>query len=167
MKKDIFLLLGSLFFMACSSQEPQVINIKQSTEETVANNENVIANTVADVEISGMVCEHNCVSSVKKKLTAMLGVTETTIDFDADSDINHAIIKYDNKLTSQEKIVDAIESLNDNSYKVHSFEIKLIEGNTNSSSEVKTEGKTLESATTIQSPSLIMPNIFDLFQGLL
>ena len=79
MKKIIF--LSIIIFASCSSEQAEVITIDNSIEKTVANNENVIANTVADIGISGMVCEMNCVSSVKQELLSMLGVTEMEIEF--------------------------------------------------------------------------------------
>ena len=159
MKKLI--VLSALFFAACSS-EPEVISIDNTVKKTVANNENVIANTVADIGISGMVCEMNCVSSVKQELLSMAGITDMEIDFDETADINHAIVKFDNKLTSEEKIVDAIEALNDNSYKVETFTISPLEGNTKTSGDNQVTGKTVESASV--SPSFELPNVLDLFQ---
>ena len=66
------------------------------------------------------------------------------------------------KMIIDKKIVDAIEAINDNSYKVESFEISPLEGNTKSSNDNQTTGKTVESASI--TPTFELPNVLDLFQ---
>ncbi|MFN3343538.1 MAG: cation transporter [Flavobacteriales bacterium] len=117
-KITIALLFGITFFSACSSDNAAVE--KTTTEELSKEKAPVHATMIADLGISGMSCEVNCVSSIKKALLKMEGVASFEMEFDAEKDVNHAFVKFDNKVVSPDEMIATIESVNDGIYKVES-----------------------------------------------
>ncbi len=54
-----------------------------------------IEKTIAQLEITGMMCEVGCVAKVKKELLAHAGVSNVKIDFKKGREFNFASIEYD------------------------------------------------------------------------
>ena len=50
----------------------------------------------------------------------MEGVASFEMEFDAEKDVNHAFVKFDNKVVSPDELIATIESVNDGIYKVES-----------------------------------------------
>jgi copper chaperone CopZ len=123
MKKLIIFSSIALFFAACGGEKKEDTPAADSTKtEAAAPKAEVHPNMIADLGISGMACEHNCVGSVRKKLLSMAGVATFEMAFDANAEVNHAIVKFDKNIVSEQQMIDAIQELNDNQYKVESKE---------------------------------------------
>jgi copper chaperone CopZ len=153
MKRRLFsaLLVTTIIFGACNSApEPKEITIE--TEEAVTEKAPVNPDKIAEIGISGMSCEMNCVSSIRKALLKMEGVATFEMEFDAEKDVNTAIVKFDSKAVSAEEMISTIEQVNDGIYKVENESSKSIsEGGVNSSEANSAK----ESGTSISVFSLV------------
>lgn len=125
MKQLIFTLIGSLILLSCGGGEDKSEETEKNKEKAAqikddanSNKKEFIANAESSIQIEGMVCEHACVSSVKKNILAMEGVSGIEMDFVKDRKINSCIVKYDNSLVSEEDFVKKINEINDGAYKV-------------------------------------------------
>lgn len=172
MKKIISVLTfgGMLVVASCGSSGEEAPNatipLSEEEEVTIADKSDVQANMVADIGISGMVCEMSCVSSVRNELMSMPGVKSMEMDFDEEAEVNHAIVEFDDRVTNKDKMIAAIEALNENAYKVESFDEKTL-GQNSSSGEVKESAATGRVVERAPTASIEMPSILDLFKGLL
>ena len=74
----------------------------------------------ADFSISGMSCEMMCVGSVKNELASIEGVDGIEFpEFDGSNEMNHAIVKFDRSVVSEEDMIAAINKVNGGHYQVH------------------------------------------------
>lgn len=172
MKTKLFFtaILGSLLLISCGGEKKNDKNEKKkdTTAVVTAPELNITPNAIADLGIKGMVCEMNCVGTVKKTILAIAGVVSWDMEFDAEKDLNHAKVKFDKTLVSEKQMVDAIHQLNDGQYKVESIDVREM-----TDEEIKTEAATSEVIDEIQQTeeevtsgsggTLSMPNIFDVF----
>ena len=156
--------MGLAAVPACNSSHQE----GEHQEENAQKGE-VSANAVADLYISGMVCEMNCVGTVNKTLMKMEGVASFEMeDFDGEKDINHAIVQFDKNIVSEQEMISAIEELNDGIYKVESSEVKDLEvTNGSSASQANETEDTRDSASYGSGGQFSLPNIFDLFSNTL
>jgi len=79
--------------------------------------------TVADLHISGMGCEMMCGSAIRKALASLPGVANVEIRFDADQEVDHAVVTYDEAAVSDEALVASVSKLHDGQYRVHAVHI--------------------------------------------
>lgn len=166
MKKfgNTFLYYFMLFFVLSCSVNKDESNTQANNNISV--NKDVQPNYVANMLVSGMVCEVNCVSAVNNALMQLQGISSVEIDFDSERDTNLVSVKFDNTIVTEDKIKQTIESLNDNQYKVEKYEERILENNT----QVK-QDKEIHAATGVKintekntyglSDNFSMPNIFD------
>lgn len=116
--------------VACSGEEQK--EEKDSENETTVSSQEqeeivYFANTEADITIEGMSCEINCVSSVKKALRKVDGITSVEIDFDAERNGDYCKVQYDNAALNIQSIQTIIESVNNGEYKVTESNEKELE----------------------------------------
>ena len=79
--------------------------------------------TVAQLAISGMMCEIACVSKVRKELYDLPGVTRADIQFDADRKVDTALVVFDPKVVSPETLIATVEEIGDGLYDVETAEV--------------------------------------------
>ena len=69
--------------------------------------------TTARLEIKGMMCEVGCVAKVKKELLEQKGVSNVTVNFDSDREIDFATIEYDPKIETVESLASVVTNIAD------------------------------------------------------
>lgn len=69
--------------------------------------------TTARLEIKGMMCEVGCVAKVKKELLEQKGVSNVTVNFDIDREIDFATIEYDPKIETVESLASVVTNIAD------------------------------------------------------
>ena len=109
--KKFFLFIFTIFSLtACNSNdEAKSVSEEKTNQEVV---EPAVANTVAELNISGMTCEFGCKGAIEKALNKTKGIQEATIDFEK----TIAEVKFDDQIISSEKIVEVITSINEGAY---------------------------------------------------
>lgn len=151
-------LISSLFLSSCGETKKEEKKEEEKKEETSSLNSSeekiIIPNMFADISITGMVSEVKCVGSIKKLLSAMVGVTEIEIDFNNGKNVNHAKVKFDNKIINDKQMVKAIEKLNAGAYKVEDVDLKKLD---------EKPGKEVTFITPSGSARFALPNILDVF----
>ena len=113
-----FLTVSAIFSMAlvsgCTRCDVPVHHVDRAgvTEETVAQ-----------LAISGMMCEIACVSKVRKELYDLPGVTRADIRFDANQKIDTALIVFDPEVVATETLIATVEDIGDGLYDVETAEV--------------------------------------------
>ena len=79
--------------------------------------------TVAQLAISGMMCEIACVSKVRKELYDLPGVTRADIHFDAERKVDTALVVFDPEVVSPETLIATVEDIGDGLYDVETAEV--------------------------------------------
>lgn len=129
MKKTLLIAgLVGLFTTSCSCDKEETKDDakKENNTEATAKVENelksekiaVVANDEIDLPIQGMMCGISCKGAVKKCLASIPGVANCTVNFEEEEEIDHAIVSFDNTLTSKEEMIAKVEALNQGAYKV-------------------------------------------------
>lgn len=131
MKRLVFITLSSFVLFACGGGEEKSEETEKNKEKAAQvessekeEKKEIVANAESKLNIDGMVCEHACVSSVKKSILAMEGVSGIEIDFVKDRKVNSCKVKYDNTLVSEEDFINKINEINDGAYKVVDGEVE-------------------------------------------
>lgn len=131
MKQLIFIALASFTLFSCGGGEDKTEETDKNKDKAAQNEEvnaeekkEVIANAETTLNIDGMVCEHNCVASVKKNIMAMEGVSDIIINFEKGRDVNSCVVKFDDQLISEEDMISKINEINDKAYKVVDGEVE-------------------------------------------
>lgn len=108
------LAIGMVLVSSCSQCDVQVQHIDRAgaTEETVAQ-----------LAISGMMCEIACVSKVRKELYSLPGVTRADIQFDADQKVDTALVAFDPKVIAPETLIATVEEIGDGLYDVETAQV--------------------------------------------
>lgn len=129
MKKTLLIAgLVGLFATSCScdKEETKEDAKKENNTEAALKAEGtekveklaVVANDKIDLPIKGMMCGISCKGAVNKCLSNMEGVASCTVNYTEGEEIDHAIVEFDNNLTSKEEMIAKIEALNQGAYKV-------------------------------------------------
>ena len=80
--------------------------------------------TIAQLEITGMMCEVGCVAKVKKELLAQAGVSNVKIDFEKGREFNFASIEYDPLNCDAKSLSSVVNAIADGKlYGVKSVEV--------------------------------------------
>lgn len=79
--------------------------------------------TVAQLAISGMMCEIACVSKVRKELYDLPGVTRADIQFNADRQVDTAHVVFDPKVVKPETLIATVEDIGDGLYDVEAAQV--------------------------------------------
>ncbi|MDG2330770.1 MAG: heavy metal-associated domain-containing protein [Flavobacteriales bacterium] len=137
--------------LGCNSEQNQ-------TDENAAasqDNNTYLANTVANFEIEGMECAVMCGGKIKESLTSVSGIVSCDVDFDN----KQAVVKFDNKLTNKDALVQVIQQLNNGQFKVTDASEKNLDSNTDQSMN---SGSNPEQTIEVSAPQgFQFPNIFD------
>ena len=80
---------------------------------TEVNEVGELNKTTAMLEIKGMMCEVGCVAKVKKELLEQKGVSNVTVNFDNDTEIDFVTIEYDPKIETVESLTTAVTNIAD------------------------------------------------------
>jgi copper chaperone CopZ len=147
-------LISSLLFSSCGETKKEEEKKEETSSFRSSDEKKITPNMLADISITGMVSEVKCVGSMKKLLSAMVGVTEIEIDFSNSKNVNHAKVKFDNKIVNDKQMVKAIEKLNDGAYKVGNVDLRKID---------EKSGKEVTFITPSGSAGFALPNILDVF----
>lgn len=119
----------------------------------------VVANTEAEYVVEGMHCQHGCAGTIEKSLISMSGIQDCSVNFDT----KKAIVRFDKEMTSSEKIIAAIEALNDGQYKItNSEETMLQKGNINE----EESSSNIEASINTSSSGFEVPDLFGFLQEL-
>lgn len=169
-KKLYVIAILSTSLVACESvNEPNEDGKPLTEKNDVAEVKIVVeSNRILTMELDGMVCSMGCGGSIRKELNATGAIADCDFDFEDERTTDIATIQFDkNKITADE-IVKIISEMNDGQFSV---------GDT-FSEEFVTASRVKEKITSSHSPSdakikvvsgasFRVPNIFDLFSGLL
>ena len=163
MKKIVFVLTTGILLSACSSEQEKVNTetIEAKTTDVVVN-----PNQLLTMEIDGMVCQMGCGGSIRKEMLKTEAVESCEFDFEEERKTNVAKIAYDKSIVSSEELITVVSKLNEGQFLVGtvSFEDMTIPSKaTNSSTSKSTEQPKVE----VSSSYVKLPNLFDLFSGLL
>ena len=179
MKQVFIIALSSVVLFSCGGggekpEESKENKEKAAQTETPAKKE-IIANAETTIQIDGMICEHACVSSVKKNILAMEGVTGIEVDFEKDRKVNSCTVKFDDQMLSEADFVNKINEINDGAYKVVQGSNKSIikeektmkkseEENVEISDVFKSVGGTINASNPGTGDSFFsFPSLFDIF----
>ena len=108
------LAIGAMLFGGCSQCPVDIVHSDRAghAEETVAQ-----------LAISGMMCEIACVSKVRKELYNVQGVAHAEIHFDKDLSVDTAFVAYDPALVQPEDLIATVQDIGDWLYAVKSAEV--------------------------------------------
>ncbi|NRA13135.1 MAG: heavy-metal-associated domain-containing protein [Crocinitomicaceae bacterium] len=176
MAKNLFVIaILSVSLVACESAVEPTKDDQAKTEKKQEKKKEkevikiaVEANRVLTMDLDGMVCSMGCGGSIRKGLNATGAVADCDFDFENDRVTNVATIQFDKDKITADEIVKIVSEINDGQFAV---------GKT-SSEEFVSESKVNEVGTSSSRPShakikvlsntsFRVPNIFDLFSGLL
>lgn len=163
MKKIVFVLTTGILLSACSS-EPKSENVETTEVETT--DVVVNPNQLLTMEIDGMVCQMGCGGSIRKGLKETNGVASVEFDYEDERKTNVAKIAYDKSIVSSEELIKVVANLNDGQFLVGtvSFEDVSTPVKSTKTSSVKTNE---EPKVEVSSSYVKLPNLLDLFSGLL
>jgi|TARA_B110000879_G_scaffold44624_1_gene63091 hypothetical protein len=181
MAKSIFLIV--IIFMslvACESknkptEDGESLSEKKKDDKNKGNEDKLAEpkfviepNRVLTMELDGMVCSMGCGGSIRKELNATGAIADCDFDFEDERTMDVATIQFDkNKITADE-IVKIVSEINDGQFSIgktasEEFIAPPIVKENNTSSRRTSDAK----IKVVSSTSFRMPNIFDLFSGLL
>ena len=80
---------------------------------TEVNEVGELSKTTARLEIKGMMCEVGCVAKVKKELLEQKGVSNVTVNFDSDREVDFATIEYDPTIDTVESLASVVTNIAD------------------------------------------------------
>lgn len=172
MKRILFSpLVFVLLIASCQSGTKQDNSEQVSVEPKV----NVIESEdtpkmVARLSIEGMGCEMACGGAIKKALGDLDGVVATDIDFDSEKETDFAIVEFDDKKVSSDKMVETVSALRKGQYKVSGVTIdKFVPKGSGKAIDQapKSDGKSsAASDKQIDTRSITVPNILDILNRL-
>ena len=99
---------------ACGGTKPPAVK----TIYTEALVEGTVEKTVAELSVSGMMCEVGCVAKVRKELLEVPGVASAKIDFEKNRELNTAIVEYDKEVVDAEALVAKVAAIGDGMYPI-------------------------------------------------
>lgn len=144
------LLMSLMTLAACSSEESAMENSSKDNLSAV------------EMEVKGMVCEMGCVSSIKKELKGLEGISNYSIDFESGT----AKVEFYNTKISKEEVVRSIESLNEGMYKVENLkEVCAVDCGETDENEKDSSKSTNEPQAMLDGFQL--PNFFNLINSLI
>ena len=111
---SIGLALGVVLVSGCSQCDVPVQHVDRA---------GAMEETVAQLAISGMMCEIACVSKVRKELYDVQGVARADIDFAADRKVDTAYISFDPELVQAEELISTVQQIGDGLYSVEAAEV--------------------------------------------
>jgi copper chaperone CopZ len=115
---------------------------------------------VASLSIEGMACEMMCGNMISGTLAELVGVKETTVDFEGAGEVNTVNVEYDKNQTSEKEMIEAVHALADGHYKVKAVKLVYYKG----SGPEAEKGEGVSAAPS--APDYRLPNIFSVFTRL-
>ena len=181
MTKSLFVIaILSMSLVACESANTSTEDGKSLTEKKKDNknkeNKDEIAevkvvvepNRLLTMELDGMVCSMGCGGSIRKELNATGAIADCDFDFEDERTTNVATIQFDKDKITADEIVKIVSEMNDGQFSIgKTASEEFIAAPT--VKEVKTSSRKTSDAKirVVSSSSFQVPNIFDLFSGLL
>lgn len=106
--------LSTALLAGCGRCPVEVVHVDRAgqTEETVAQ-----------LAISGMMCEIACVSKVRKELHDVPGVARAEIRFETGRSVDTAYVAYDPALVQPEDLIATVHGIGDGLYSVTAAEV--------------------------------------------
>jgi len=157
----LFSFASAILFSCQTSVDSDAI---AATSEQVENQEVVVVpNQVLAMEVTGMTCVMGCGGAIRKELKATNGVSGVQFDFEMGREMNVANISFDKDVISVEEMSALVVKLNEGQFTVGNVSASDLSLETSSNKESGEEETQIE----ISTPSFRIPNILDLFSGLL
>ncbi len=129
--RNILILVMSVGIMAsCGGQ-------KSGEELEPTTNANYTTTSAVTVAIEGMVCEFGCAKTIQDEIAGLEGVTYSSVDYEA----GQGTFKFDESVTSAEKIMAAIGEVNDGAYTTSAIAIDKESSTEPASESVEEEGE--------------------------
>jgi len=130
-----------LAISSCSNQSQQEVKTEIAAENIVA----------VDYTVDGMVCAMGCAKVIQEKVAAMNGIANCKVNFEGKS----AHIEFDKTQLSEADIIDEIENVVENQYKVRT--VSKDEENNEESESVSTKEETIGE---VSISDFEIPNLF-------
>lgn len=145
-----------LFILTIIGSAPLIFNHCEQSEE---EGKRIIHTKACTIQISGMMCEKGCKTTIQNRINDLDGVVTGEVDYS----LGKAFITYDANILSCEDIIAEIESIGDGLYDASLVEDKDIE---NAPVEIEDDGSESGSAS-VDSYSFEVPDITWFFSELL
>lgn len=162
MKNIAVFSFATIVLFSCQSAVDSSMEVSQS-DPIELNEVAVIPNQVLAMEVDGMSCAMACGGAIRKGLKATNGVSSVQFDFEMGRETNIANISFDKGVISVEEMSALVAELNDGQFTVGNVSASDLSLNTSNKKESGEEATQIE----ISTPSFKMPNLLDLFSGLL
>lgn len=165
MRYFLYLSVFSVALFSCN-QESEVVHLRtvKGQKKEVAK---VDANRMLTIEIEGMSCEMACGGSIRTNLKATGAVDRVQYDFEDGRTIQTAFISYDDRKITDKEMVKIIETINEKQFTTHKHSSEAIskESKTSDSENERAEEESKVAVSEV-SPSIELPNLFDLLKNL-
>ena len=166
MKKTFNVFVVAIFALLVSCSAPDNTDTASASEEIKRTVSEVVITsgtpvTIASLGIEGMSCEKMCGGAIKKALEKTEGVISAKIDFDAENDIDVAIVKYRSTEVGDNELIAVVNDLRNGIYKVRSVNVEK---------QVKEKGEEREEDEdrTAMIPSEVrLPSLMDILSAVL
>lgn len=162
MKNIVVLSFASVLLFSCQSHTDSSIKVSESESVEIEKN-NVVPNQVLAMEVDGMSCTMACGGAIRKGLKATNGVSAVQFDFEMGRETNIANISFDKDVVSVEEMSAIVSELNEGQFTVGNVSASDLSLETSNNKESGEEETQIE----ISTQSFKMPNLLDLFSGLL
>jgi copper chaperone CopZ len=167
MKANSLLLVTVIALISCSSPHVEEV-IDLSVERSVIEAADLSDGMArADLSIKGMSCEIMCGGAIKKALANVDGVEGTEIKFDADEELDHAIVTYDGNVVTDAALISAVSAIHDGAYQVEKVQVEVATGSIGRSSGSNGEGASSKTSFTDELPAIQMPNLMDILSRII
>lgn len=172
--KSIFLFILVITLFACNQntqkqKQTQLTKSEKSSSNQADKHSSVVATSVLNVEINGMVCEMGCGSAIRKELYKTDAVKQVDFDFKMGRDVNTAKVYFDNSKLSEEEILKILTNINNNQFTLGNKEVTSISENKQVEESTTNASVPVNTAISISKNNSIfsfeMPNLIDLFLG--
>lgn len=142
------------FAFSCSSS-----NKRQELTQTTKLKK-VIPNQILVAEVEGMVCKMGCGGAIRREMIETNAVSRVEIDYQEGEKKQIVKIHFDNKLISQSRIVEKLEEMNKNQFKVFPIGCSEIHSSTSGSSS-----KSAINMSNMSEPSIELPNLIGILSS--
>lgn len=109
-----------LFLGACQTSSDSK-NPEISLDDIAAT---VAPSHIAEIAVTGMVCEMGCAADIRKALKGTGGVSQIDFDFEKDRAVNIARVHFDSETIAPEQLKKTIQQINNGQFQVEDFSTK-------------------------------------------
>lgn len=127
--------------------------------ETDTSEGQVVHTKACTIEITGMMCEKGCKSTIQNRINEMDGI----IDGEVDYPLGKAFVTYDANVLSCDDIIDEIESIGDGGL----YEATIVEDKDIENAPEVIEGEDGTPSASVSAYTFEVPNITSFFSDLL